>query len=133
MAYTNKIIFLNGTQIKYISTSLKTQAGYAETVQRTQISGNSVSVESYDKLETAVGKVSFDILVSDSESDSDPRLLIKNLKANKGNNQIIIQPDGIGKTQLFKNASLMNDPEINENPDGSIALSFESLPMILTD
>lgn len=133
MAYTNKIILINGTQVYYVNTSLKTQGGYPETVQRVQISGNSVDVQSYDKLETAIAKVSFDILVSDSDNDSDPRQFIKSIKANKGNNQIVIQPDGVGKTQLYKNASLMSDPEINENPDGTISLAFESRPMILVD
>lgn len=133
MAYTNKKISINGANIFFVQGSLKYDLGLSETTTRTQVSGNTVQVVPYNNLETKKGMVSFDILVSDSDSDADPRVLISNWHANIGNNQIIIEPDGVGQTILFNNASVMNKIEFNDSPDGVISISFESQPAILTN
>ena len=133
MAYTNKKISINGSNIFYVPGSLKYDLGLAETTTRIQISGNTVQVVPYNNLETKKGMVSFDILSSDSDSDSDPRVLITNWHANNGNNQIIIDPDGVGQTILFNNSSVMNKIEFNDSPDGVFSISFETQPAILTN
>jgi len=133
MAYTNKKISINGSNIFFLQGSLKYDLGLPETTTRTQVSGNTVQTIPYANLETKKGMCSFDILVSDSDTDSDPRVLISNLHANNGNNQIVIEPDGVGQTILFNNASVMNKIEFNDSPDGVISISFESQPAILTN
>lgn len=133
MAFTNKKISINGANIFFNQNSLKTKLGKGETSHRVQVSGNTTQVIPYDNLESRIGEVVFDILTSDSDSDTDPRVLISNWKANIGNNQIVIEPDGVGQTELYNNASLMNDPDINDSPDGVISLTFHSSPAILTN
>jgi hypothetical protein len=133
MAYTNKIVKINGVQVFFVQGSLRYELGLTETTTRTQVSGNNVQVIPYESLDTKKGMVNFDILTSDSDSDSDPRVLITNWHANNGNNQIIIEPDGVGQTLLFNNASIMNKINVADSPDGVISLSFESQSAILTN
>ena len=133
MAYTNKKISINGSNIFFVQGSLDYDLGLEETSTRTQISGNTVQTIPYAKLKKKKGMVTFDILVSDSDTDSDPRVLITNWHANNGNNQIIIEPDGVGQTLLFNNATIMNKINIKDSPDGVISISFESQPAILTN
>ena len=133
MAYTNKKISINGSNIFFVQGSLDYDLGLEETTTRTQVSGNTVQTIPYANLETKKGMVNFDILVSDSDTDSDPRVLITNWHANNGNNQIIVEPDGVGQTLLFNNATIMNKINIKDSPDGVISISFESQPAVLTN
>lgn len=133
MAYTNKKISINGSNIFFVQGTLDYDLGLEETTTRTQVSGNTVQTIPYANLETKKGMVTFDILVSDSDTDSDPRVLITNWHANNGNNQIIIEPDGVGQTLLFNNATIMNKINIKDSPDGVISISFESQPAVLTN
>ena len=133
MAYTNKKISINGSNIFFVQGSLDYDLGLEETSTRTQVSGNTVQTIPYANLETKKGMVTFDILVSDSDTDSDPRVLITNWHANNGNNQIIVEPDGVGQTLLFNNATIMNKINIKDSPDGVISISFESQPAVLTN
>ena len=132
-ARSEKIISINGVSIGYVPNSLKTKGGYGETTNRVQQFGSSTKLIPYTNSETKIGSVSFDLLVQDMNDGSDPRLLIKTWKANAGANQIVISPVGAGQTELFNNASLMNDPEINDSNDGSISLEFQSSPVIFTN
>ena len=133
MAYTNKKISINGSNVFFVQGSLDYDLGLEETTTRTQVSGNTVQTIPYANLETKKGSVTFDILVSDSDTDSDPRVLISNWHANNGNNQIIVEPDGVGQTLLFNNATIMNKINIKDSPDGVISISFESQPAIRTN
>jgi hypothetical protein len=133
MAYTNKKISINGSNVFFVQGSLDYDLGLEETTTRTQVSGNTVQTIPYANLETKKGSVTFDILVSDSDTDSDPRVLISNWHANNGNNQIIVEPDGVGQTLLFNNATIMNKINIKDSPDGVISISFESQAAILTN
>lgn len=133
MLFTPKKILVNGKEVAYVQASLKTKNGHGETTNRVQVSGRSTQIIPSENLETKIAEVSFDIVTSDSDSDSDPRVLIKTLKANVGANQVMLIPDGVGQTQLYTNASLTNDPDIDESPDGVIMLTFQSQPVILTN
>ena len=133
MAYTNKKISINGSNVFFVQGSLDYDLGLEETTTRTQVSGNTVQTIPYANLETKKGSITFDILVSDSDTDSDPRVLISNWHANNGNNQIIVEPDGVGQTLLFNNATIMNKINIKDSPDGVISISFESQPAIRTN
>ena len=133
MAYTNKKISINGSNIFFVQGSLDYDLGLEETTTRTQVSGNTFQTIPYANLETKKGSVNFDILVSDSDTDSDPRVLIANWHANNGNNQIIIEPDGVGQTLAFNNATIMNQINIKDSPDGVISISFESQPAVRTN
>ena len=133
MAYTNKKISINGSNVFFVQGSLDYDLGLEETTTRTQVSGNTVQTIPYANLETKKGSVTFDILVSDSDTDSDPRVLISNWHANNGNNQFIVEPDGVGQTLLFNNATIMNKINIKDSPDGVISISFESQPAIRTN
>lgn len=133
MAYTNKKISINGSNIFFVQGSLEYDLGLEETSTRTQVSGNTVQTIPYANLETKKSSVTFDILVSDSDTNSDPKVLITNWHANNGNNQIVIEPDGVGQTLLFNNATIMNKVNIKDSPDGVISISFESQAAILTN
>jgi hypothetical protein len=133
MSFTPKKISINGKTVSYVQSSLKVKQGYGETTNRVQVSGRSVQLVPSENLETKIAEISFDILVSDFDSDADPRVMVKTWKANIGVNQIIIEPDGVGQTQSYSNASLTNDPDINESPDGVISLTWQSSTVILTD
>jgi hypothetical protein len=107
--------------------------GLGETSTKVQVSGKTVQVIAYENLESKIGELSFDILISDSAGDNDPRVFISNWKKNIGNNQLVLTPDGPGQTTLYNNGSLMNDPEFNDSPDGVISLTFQCQPAILTN
>jgi hypothetical protein len=102
-------------------------------MNRVQVSGRSVTLVPAENLDTRIAEITFDMLTIDSEADSDPRVLIRDWKSNIGANQILIEPDGAGQNQLFKNASLMNSPVVQETPDGVISLTWQASTVVLTN
>jgi len=133
MTFTPKKILVQGKKVPYVQSSLKIVSGYGEITNRVQVSGRSVQLIPAENLETQIAKISFDIVTSDFDSDIDPRVQIQTWKANIGAIQIMIEPDGVGQTQLYTNASLVNDPDIDESPDGVIMLSWEANKVTLTN
>jgi hypothetical protein len=133
MAFTPKKILVNGKEVAYIQSTLKTKLGNPEITNRVQVSGKSTKIVPAENLETKIAEVNFDVITSDSNSNADPRVLALDWSKNIGANQIMLIPDGVGKTQLYNNASLTNPTEVDESPDGVISLMFQSDPMILTD
>lgn len=133
MAFTPKTIYINGSPIPFVQSSFKVKAGYGETTNRVQVSGRSVILVPAENLETQIADVSFDLITQDLDSSADPRVLIKTWKSNPAANIITMVPDGIGQTQQVKTASLMNDPEVNETPDGVISLMWQGSQMTLTN
>jgi hypothetical protein len=131
--FTPKRIFIDGKAIAYAPNTLVINSGHGETSTRTQVSGRSVIVVPSENLETQVAEIAFDMLTVDSDSDSDPRVLIKDWKSRIGSIQILVEPDGPGQKQLFKNASLMNSPSVAESSDGVISLTWNSSKAILTN
>lgn len=133
MAYTPKKVYVNGNPVLIAQASLKVKFGYGETNVRAQVFGRTTTPVASENLETKISEISFDLLAQDSTDDSDLRVLIKSWKDNIGANIITIEPDGAGQTQIAKNMSLTNDPEVNETPDGVISLVWQGSPVTLTN
>lgn len=131
--FTPKRILINGKAIAFVQSSLNINSGYGETMSRVQVSGRSTILVPAENLDTQIAEITFDLLTVDSESDSDPRVLVRGWKSNPGANQILIEPDGAGQNQLFKNASLMNSPVVQETPDGVISLTWNASKVTLTN
>jgi len=133
MAFIPKKIYVNGNPIPFVQSSLKIKQGYGETTVRTQVFGRKVEQIASENLETSISDVTFDLITQDLDSDADPRVMIKTWKSNPGANIITVEPDGIGQTQVFKGASLTNDPEVMETPDGNISLIWMGNTVTLTN
>ena len=131
--YTPKIVYINGTVQPIMQNTLKVNAGHGTLMKRVQVSGANAETVTILDPETQVAEISFDIMTLDSDSADDPRVKIANWKAAGGGNIITIEPDGVGQTQVFKNVSLENDPQIDESPNGVISLTWKSSPQILTN
>ena len=132
-SYTPKRIEINGKTFLYVPNTLVEKAGLGETNTRAQVSGRSVVILPSENLETQVAEISFDIMMFDSDSDSDPMILIQTWKAGNGTHILKIIPDGAGQSRLYKNASLMNDPTFQHSSDGVISLTFNSSKVTLTN
>lgn len=133
MAFTPKKIYINGNIIPFVQNSFKVKGGYGETINRVQVSGRSVILVPAENLETKISEISFDLITQDLDSNADPRVLIRTWKSNAGANIITVEPEGAGQTQQIKSASLINDPEIMETPDGNISLVWQGSTVILTN
>lgn len=123
-AFTPKQVLINNEAVAIVQNSLKIISGYGETTVRTAVSGKSVTQVLSSNLETAMSKVSFDLITTDAENDTDPRQLIKIWKLAGNSNAITVIPDGDGKNQYFGQMALTNDPEVAESPDGVISLTW---------
>lgn len=132
MSFTPKKIYVNGNIIPFLQSSFKVKGGYGETTTRVQVSGRTVLTVPAQNLETNVSEVTFDLITQDLDSDADPRVLIKTWKSNPGINILTFEPDGAGQTQQIKSASLTNDPEVMETPDGNISLTWQGSTITLT-
>ena len=131
--YTPKRIEIDGKAFLYVPNTLVEKAGFGETNTRAQVSGRSVVILPSENLETQVAEISFDIMMLDSDSDSDPMVLIQAWKASSGTHILKLIPDGAGQSRLYKNASLMNDPTFQHSSDGVISLTFNSSKVTLTN
>lgn len=132
MSFTPKKIYINGNIVPFLQSSFKVKGGYGETINRIQVSGRSTILVPAQNLETAIAEISFDLITQDFDSDADPRVMIKTWKSNPGANIITVEPDGVGQTQQYKSASLINDPEVMETPDGNISLVWQASTVTLT-
>lgn len=131
--FTPKRIEINGKTFLYVPNTLVEKAGLGETNTRAQVSGRSVVILASENLETQVAEISFDIMMLDSDSDSDPMILIQTWKAGNGTLLLKLIPDGAGQSRLYRNASLMNDPTFQHSSDGVISLTFNSSKVTLTN
>jgi hypothetical protein len=122
--FTPKRLIVNGSPVKFIQSSLRIISGYGEVNVRTQVSGRNVEVVPAEDLDTAIGGIDVDLIVTDSSSNSDIRKTIRAWKQNIGANTIFIEPDGAGTPQKFIKQSLINEIEFNEAPDGVVSLQF---------
>lgn len=130
--FTPKQVLVNNKAVLIVQNSLKTKPGRGDNKIRTQVFGKQVVRVTARDLETAKSMVSFDIITTDSDGSDDPRQLIKIWQEQGNANAITVVPDGPGKNQLYPNMAIINDPEINESPDGVISLSWEGDPVQLT-
>lgn len=121
-AFTPKQVLINNKAVAIVQNSLKIKSGYGEFKVRTAVVGKSTTQVLSQDLETAVSMVSFDLITTDAENDTDPRQLIKIWKQNGSANSITVIPDGDGKNQYFGQMALTTDPEVAESPDGTIPL-----------
>jgi hypothetical protein len=131
--FTPKRIEIDGKAFLYVPNTLVEKAGFGETNTRTQVSGRSVVIVPSENLETQFSEISFDIMMVDSDSDSDPIVLIQSFKSSNGSHIIKLIPDGIGQSRLYKNASLMNDPTFQHSSDGVISLTWNAAKVTLTN
>lgn len=131
-AFTPKQVLVNNKAVAIVQNSLKITGGYGETTVRTAVVGKSTTQILSQNLETAMSKVSFDLITTDDENDTDPRQLIKIWKLNGNANTITVIPDGDGQNQYFGQMALTNDPEVNESPDGVISLTWMGKQIQLT-
>lgn len=133
MAFTPKKIYVNGNPIPFVQSSFKNKMGYGETNVRTQVFGRKVITVPSENLDTRISELTFDLIIEDLDSDADPRVLIKTWKSNPGANIITVEPDGVGQTQVYKDMSLTNDPDVMETPDGNVSLTWQGSTVILTN
>lgn len=131
--FTPKRIEIDGKAYLYVANTLVEKAGFGEIITRPQVSGRSVVVVPAENLETQVAEITFDIMMTDSDSDSDPMVLVEGWKENSGSHIIKLIPDGAGQSRLYKNASLMNDPSFQHSSDGVISLTWNASKVILTN
>jgi hypothetical protein len=131
--FTPKRIEIDGKTFLYVPNTLVEKAGFGETNVRAQMSGRSIVILPSENLETQVSEITFDIMMLDSDSDSDPMVIIQGWKASNGNHILKIIPDGAGQSRLYKNASLMNDPTFQHSSDGVISLSWNASKVTLTN
>jgi len=131
--FTPKRIEIDGKTFLYVPNTLVEKAGFGETNVRAQMSGRSIVILPAENLETQVAEVSFDIMMLDSDSDSDPMVIIQAWKASNGSHILKIIPDGAGQSRLYKNASLMNDPTFQHSSDGVISLTWNASKVTLTN
>lgn len=131
--FTPKRIEINGKTFLYVPNTLVEKAGFGETNVRAQMSGRSIVVLPSENLETQVSEITFDMMMLDSDSDSDPMVLVRDWKAGNGTHQLKIIPDGAGQSRLYKNASLMNDPNFQHSSDGVISLTWNASKVTLTN
>lgn len=130
--YTPKRIEIDGKAFLYMPNTLVEKPGFGETNARVQVSGRSVNIVTSENLQTQVAEISFDIMMLDSDSDSDPMVLIQAWKASSGHILKLI-PDGAGQSRLYINASLMNDPTFQHSSDGVISLTWNASKATLTN
>ena len=131
--FTPKQVLINGQAVMIDQQSLKIMGGYGDITIRSQVFGKTVTQVPAQDLTKAVSKVIFDLLSLDSDSDKeDVKTLIQTWKQASAGVLITVVPDGIGKNQHFQNMYLTNDPEVNENPNGTTSFTFEGSPVQLT-
>jgi hypothetical protein len=131
--FTPKRIEINGKNILYVPNTLNEQPGFPETNVRVQISGRSTVPVPSDNLESEVCEITFDIMMLDSNSDSDPMVLVRDWKAGNGTHQLKIIPDGAGQSRLYVNVSLTNTPIFQHSSDGVIPLIWRGRKVTLTN
>ena len=131
--FTPKRIEINGRSILYVPNSLVEDPGFGETNVRVQVSGRSTVVVPSENLESQVAEISFDIMMVDSNSNSDPLILIRDWKAENGTHIIQIIPDGAGQSRLYKNASLSTLTTFQHSSDGVISLTWRAAKVTPTN
>jgi len=131
--FTPKRIEIDGKTFLYVPNTLVEKAGFGETNTRAQVSGRSVVILPSENLETQVSEITFDIMMLDSDSDSDPMVIIQAWKSSNGTHILKLIPDGAGQSRLYKNASLMNDPTFQHSSDGVISLTWNASKVTLTN
>jgi hypothetical protein len=131
--FTPKRIEIDGKAFLYVPNTLVEKGGFGETNTRVQVSGRSVVVVPSENLETQFSEISFDIMMVDSDSDSDPIVLIEGWKSSNGTHIVNLIPDGAGQSRLYRNASLMNDPTFQHSSDGVISLTWNAAKVTRTN
>ena len=72
-------------------------------------------------------------MMVDSNSNSDPLILIRDWKAENGTHIIQIIPDGAGQSRLYKNASLSTLTTFQHSSDGVISLTWRAAKVTPTN
>jgi hypothetical protein len=123
--YSPKQVNINGTPIFIVQNSLDHMQGYGESKVMVEIYGKTTRQVLAQDLETAKSNINFSVRRVDQDTNNDITQLIKAWKANGNANTLSIIPDGPGQIQNFAQVTLTNDPKIEENPEGVVALTWE--------
>jgi hypothetical protein len=122
---SNLAIQVNGVAVRYIPNTLTTRDGGGERkVMAYTAGGNSVSYGYAEDITTRKGFISFQIAVQEFDIQN-----LKNWKANKFSNSIVLSDAEIGYSVTMQQACLINQPEISYNADGVISVEFEGTPL----
>lgn len=125
VVYTPKQVNVNGKPIFIVQNSLKTKGGYGESKVMNEIYGSTTRQVLAQDLESAISEVSFEVRRVDQDSDLDITQLVAAWKANGNANTVSVVPNGVGQNQNYALMTLENDPEINESPEGVVALTWK--------
>ena len=121
---SNGAVSVNNESISIVPGSLTYSAGHPQVTSRATASGGlkTKRVSSLN-IEEAYGKVTFEMFPT---GDLDGK--IAEWKSNIDANLIIFTEDlGLTiETRVFKNASLVNDPEVSVSPDGTVSLEWHA-------
>lgn len=125
-----KSIGVNGSPLPfgYVQGSLTYKLGLGDIKIRTAVNGNTTTRVISEDRETLRSMLKFDIFPIDTKNNTDARVYVTNLRASLYGNTLTIISEN-GKTLRFTGMCMLNDPEINDNPDGVISLEFEGNPV----
>ena len=116
-------IRINNETFQVVPNSIKVNLGLGEATVKAQSAGNgNVQAVYSENVESKLGKVTLSVFVTQDKISA-----IKTLKGNNNTNYIAITASGV--SLIMRQASLINDPEINFSNEGEIELEFQGLPI----
>lgn len=116
-------IRINNETFQVVPNSIKVNLGLGEATVKAQSAGNgNVQAVYSENVESKLGKVTLSVFVTQDKISA-----IKILKGNNNTNYIAITSSGV--SLIMRQASLINDPEINFSNEGEIELEFQGLPI----
>ncbi|MCK5591363.1 MAG: hypothetical protein KAI72_05355 [Candidatus Pacebacteria bacterium] len=114
---------INNETFQVVPNSIKGTLGLGESIVKAQSAGGgNVQVVYSENVESKLGKVTLSVFVTQDKIES-----VKSLKGNMNTNYISITSSGFALT--MRQATLINDPEINFSNEGEIELEFQGLPI----
>jgi hypothetical protein len=115
-------VTINNQTLDIVPGSLKIKMGLGEqSVKVASAGGGSTSLVYSENVETKKGGVKFQLFTTPANIAR-----IKPIKILNPNNAISITDPGATDTYYFSQATMINDPEINAQPDGVLDFEFEA-------
>ena len=127
IAFSNGAVIVNNVSIAVLPNSIKITKGKGDRkVRAMQIGGGAVETVHTEDISTKIGKVSFELAVTDSNIS-----LIESWQNIIGGNMVMIVQEGVNPIVL-QNASVTNDPELDASADGKATVEFQGDPISST-
>ena len=125
-ALSGMTFIINNDIWAYVPNSLKFKEGHPERSVNPQVVGDgAVENEVSENYETLKGSVTVDL-----KTTTENEIKVNRVQRNFDQNLIkLVSPDG--KTRVFENAVVINDPEFDAGADGVVTVEFESKPAVL--